>query len=587
MRDLVSPPILAPCERWSTPAGWRDGGPGGDVSEDEQAGMPELAESHSAEAPSLAHLKSATIRKPGLDDRGSVFFAAIEMTRMPMILTDPRRPDNPIVFANRAFQDLTGYTEAELVDRNCRFLQGPETSRETVAELRQAVEERRAIATEILNYKRDGSPFWNGIFIGPVFDEAGDIVYFFASQLDVTRRRVSEQAFRQAQKMEAIGQLTAGLAHDFNNLLQVVTGNLELARGSVTSDRAQRQLANAAGAAERGAKLTKQLLSFARKARLEPRSLNLNALVLAFAEVAESTLGRNVSVRLDLTPRLPPVTLDRTNLEMALLNVLINARDAMPAGGTVTISTAPVHLNGNGKARNLPPGDYVALRVRDEGEGMPPGIAERATEPFFSTKGPGKGTGLGLAMAHGFVQQSRGRLEIETRPKTDAAAGGTTITMLFPAGHGASIEEEPAEQKAVLRRGDETVLVVEDSDDVRALAREYLESLGYGVLTARDGEEGLDILAREERIDLLFSDIVMPGSVNGLILAEKAQSLRPDLPVLLTTGYNEDLVAQGPATPTMDVLGKPYRKAELADRVRSALDRGAKRMPAPGEPHHG
>ncbi|MCF4128798.1 histidine kinase famiy protein [Methylobacterium sp. SyP6R] len=557
------------------------------MSDDDQAGRPEPGASHSAEAPSLAHLKSATIREPGLDDRGSVFFAAIEMTRMPMILTDPRQPDNPIVFANRAFQDLVGYPQAELVGRNCRFLQGPETSRETVAELRQAVEERRAIATEILNYKRDGSPFWNGIFIGPVFDEAGEIVYFFASQLDVTRRRVSEQAFRQAQKMEAIGQLTAGLAHDFNNLLQVVTGNLELARNSVTHERAQRQLANAAGAAERGAKLTKQLLSFARKARLEPRSLNLNALVLAFAEVAESTLGSTVSVRLDLTPRLPAVTLDRTNLEMALLNVLINARDAMPKGGTVTISTGTVHLNGNGKARNLPPGDYVALKVRDEGEGMAPHVAERATEPFFSTKGPGKGTGLGLAMAHGFVQQSRGRLEIESRPQSDGTGGGTVVTMLFPSGSGAAVEEEPAERKAVLRRGDETVLVVEDSDDVRALAREYLESLGYRVLAARDGEEALGILEGEERIDLLFSDIVMPGGVNGLILAERAGRMRPDLPVLLTTGYNEDLVAEGPATPTMDVLGKPYRKAELADRIRAALDRGAKAMPAPGEPHHG
>ncbi|MFH6781176.1 MULTISPECIES: histidine kinase famiy protein [Methylobacterium] len=561
------------------------------MSDDDKAGSPDPGAHHAAEAPSYAHLKSAVIREPGLDDRGSVFFAAIEMTRMPMILTDPRQPDNPIAFANRAFQDLTGYAQSELVGRNCRFLQGPETSRETVAELRQAVAERRAIATEILNYKRDGSPFWNGIFIGPVFDSAGEIVYFFASQLDVTRRRVSEQAFRQAQKMEAIGQLTAGLAHDFNNLLQVVTGNLELARSSVTGERAQRQLANAAGAAERGAKLTKQLLSFARKARLEPRSLNLNALVLNLAEVAESTLGSTVSVRLDLTPRLPAVTLDRTNLEMALLNVLINARDAMPAGGTVTISTASVHLNGNGRARNLPPGDYVALRVRDEGEGMPAHVAERATEPFFSTKGPGKGTGLGLAMAHGFVQQSRGRLEIESRPRQanqgETGQGGTTITMLFPAGSGATVEEEPAEPRAILRRGDETVLLVEDSDDVRALAREYLQSLGYHVLSARDGTEALSILENGERIDLLFSDIVMPGSVNGLILAERAQALRPNLPVLLTTGYNEDLVAEGPTAPTMDVLGKPYRKAELADRIRAALDRGVKAMPAPGDPHHG
>jgi PAS domain S-box-containing protein len=177
--------------------------------------------------PGLKHWQRSTISEPGLDDRGDVFFAAIEMTRMPMILTDPNKPDNPIAFANLAFLDLTGYTEEEIIGRNCRFLQGARTDPAHVAELRRAVVEKRAVSVEILNYKRDGTPFWNAVYIAPVFGPGDKLLYFFASQLDITRRRSSEQAFRQAQKMESIGQLTAGLAHDFNNLLQVVSGNLE------------------------------------------------------------------------------------------------------------------------------------------------------------------------------------------------------------------------------------------------------------------------------------------------------------------------------------------------------------------------
>ncbi|MBY0297625.1 MAG: PAS domain-containing protein [Methylobacterium sp.] len=531
------------------------------------------------EAPPSPHRPSAIVARPGLDERVNVFFAAIEMIRMPMILTDPRRPDNPIVYANRAFQDLTGYEEADLVGRNCRFLQGPQTDRGTVDELRDAVAARRAIATEILNYKRDGTPFWNSVLIGPVFDEAGDILYFFASQLDVTRRWASEQAFRQAQKMDAIGQLTAGLAHDFNNLLQVVTGNLEMAVQSVGDERPARQIARAIQAAERGAKLTTQLLAFARRTRLEPKVIGLNALVLAFAEVIESTLGDAIAVKLDLTPGLPGVTLDRTHLEVALLNVLLNARDAMPKGGTVTIATDPVTVAGDVVAQGLPPGEYVALRVTDEGEGMPPHVIERAAEPFFSTKGAARGTGLGLAMVHGFVQQSLGRLEIVSRE-----GHGTTVSMIFPAT--AAAEEAPAERRHRPRRGSETVLVVEDGDAVRSLASEYLEDLGYTVLLARDGQEALAVIEAEPALDLVFSDLVMPGGLDGLGLAAEARRRRPDLPVLLATD-DEPRVAGGPRTPTMDVLGKPYRKSELADRVRAAIDRGAGQRVAPGEPHHG
>jgi PAS domain S-box-containing protein len=303
--------------------------------------------------PGIHHWQEATITKPGLGERGSVFFAAIEMTRMPMILTDPNLPDNPIVFANRAFQDLSGYTEEEVLGRNCRFLQGAHTDRETVAELRDAVNGHRAVSVELLNYKRDGTPFWNACFVAPVFDKHDKLLYFFASQLDVTRRRTSEQAFRQAQKMESIGQLTAGLAHDFNNLLQVVSGNLELALSRTDDESLRRPLENASRAAERGSRLTKQLLAFARKTRLEAKPTNLNNLITDFGDMLENSVGPQIEIELNLRSRVPPALVDPVHLEMAVLNVLINARDAMPKGGTVTISTSKVHLNGNAAAHHI------------------------------------------------------------------------------------------------------------------------------------------------------------------------------------------------------------------------------------------
>ncbi|KFG69459.1 histidine kinase famiy protein [Microvirga sp. BSC39] len=533
--------------------------------------------------PGIHHWQRAAITNPGLDERGSVFFAAIEMTRMPIILTDPNLPDNPIVFANRAFQDLTGYTEEEVLGRNCRFLQGAHTDREAVAELRQAVEESRAVSVELLNYKRDGTPFWNACFVAPVFDKDDRLLYFFASQLDVTRRRTSEQAYRQAQKMESIGQLTAGLAHDFNNLLQVVSGNLELALSRTDDESLRRPLENASRAAERGAKLTKQLLAFARRTRLEAKPTNLNTLITEFGEMLENSVGPQIEIQLNLRSRVPAALVDPVHLEMAVLNVLINARDAMPKGGCVTIATSKVHLNGNASAHHLPPGDYVALTISDEGEGMPPHVLERAIEPFFTTKSQGKGTGLGLAMVHGFVQQSLGRLEIESQH-----GKGTTIRMLFPAADTqAHAPRQPSRDLAHTEpKGQaETILVVEDSNDVLELAREHLTALGYTVLTARDADEALTVFESVEgRVELLFSDLVMPGSMNGLALADVIRERAPDIGVLLTTGYNDDLLREGKASGGADVLGKPYRRADLADRVRAALNgRGReRRMPEAG-----
>ena len=511
--------------------------------------------------PGEKHWQAGYIEEPGLHDRGNIFFAAVEMTRMPMIVTDPRQPDDPIVFANRAFLDLTQYEEKDIVGRNCRLLQGPETNRDTVDDIRAALAERRAIAVDILNYKADGTPFWNALYIGPIFDRDGELLYFFASQMDITERRASEQSSMQAQKMEAIGQLTAGMAHDFNNLLQVINGSLELALLALgPSSNAGEPIRRAQRAAMKAGKLTQQLLTFARKQRLEPRRVNLNSLLVEFSEMLVRTLGDKVELHLDLKPGLPYCKLDPTHLEMALLNVLINARDAMPEGGQVKVGTSLLRGGGDG-------GSHVVICVVDEGEGMTPEVMRRATEPFFTTKGPG--TGLGLAMVHGFVQQSRGRLEIDSAP-----GKGTTVSMIFPVADGAADAQDAADAPAATsdeEPGRPRILVVEDNEDVRELAETMLGAAGYAVVSAPSGERALELLDEENRIDLLFTDVIMPGGMNGLQLAERVRERRPETPILITTGYMEELPSPTARTQPLDVLSKPYRQEELLSRVRAIL----------------
>ncbi len=369
--------------------------------------------------------------------------------------------------------------------------------------------------------------------------------------------------------MEAIGQLTAGLAHDFNNLLQVITGNLEVAQQSAAGNPPLcRAIEHAQAAAERGGKLTQQLLAFARKQRLEPQRLNLNTLVVEFSEMAVRALGEYVDLRLDLKPGLPSCALDPTHMEMALLNVLMNARDAMPNGGRVTVGTTTLHIPERSAAHNLPPGNYVVICVMDEGEGMKPEVLRRASEPFFSTKGPG--TGLGLAMVHGFVQQSHGRLEIESQ-----VGKGTVVRMIFPvAGERHAHAEDGLDDPSPPSAGQQTILLVEDSGDVREVAQAYLISLGYRVLVADSGERALQVIEENDGgIDLLFSDVIMPGGINGLVLAERARGRIPGLPVLLTTGYADDLAGQGVDASALHILNKPYKQRELAECLDVLLGR--------------
>jgi PAS domain S-box-containing protein len=519
--------------------------------------------------PGVEHWKSSFIAQPGFDDQNNIFFAAVEMTRMPMVVTDPRQDDNPIVFVNGAFLDLTGYTMDEVLGRNCRFLQGPDTDKATIKELRTALAEHKAVAVDILNYKKDGGRFWNGLFIGPVFDKDGELLYFFASQLDITSRRISEMSYTQAQKMEAIGQLTAGLAHDFNNLLQVAIGNQEIALKSLNDPGlTEKMLAKSQAALQKATKLTQQLLAFARKQRLEPRQVNLNTLVIAFSEILLSTLGERIDLRLDLRPALPECFIDPHQFEVALLNTLINARDAMPKGGTITIGTSILTDKHKLEAHRLLGDKYVVICISDDGEGMSPDVVERAIEPFFTTKGPG--TGLGLAMVHGFVEQSHGRLEIESE-----VGKGTRVRLLFPVSTGTlATAQAPLDNQADAAadaRPVKKVLVVDDNPDVREMAAAFLTSIGYDTVEAESGEAALEQL-KTTPVDLVFSDVIMPGGMNGLQLIEEVRRAYPGVATLAATGYSENILERPPSAKDLQILPKPFKLDDLASLVAKLLD---------------
>ncbi|WP_295949478.1 PAS domain-containing protein, partial [uncultured Xanthomonas sp.] len=272
------------------------------------------------------------------NQRSDIFFAAVQTTRMPMIVTDPRQPDNPIIFVNRAFLEMTGYGREELIGNNCRFLQGPDTDRETVRSVRDAITSHDEVAVEILNYRKDGSSFWNALYISPVYDDRGELVYFFGSQLDVSRRRDAEDALRQAQKMEALGQLTGGIAHDFNNMLQGITGAIEVMRRRVAKGHTEgldRFMDSAAQSATRAASLVQRLLAFSRRQSLDPRPIDVNRLVRSMEEMLRRTLGEHVRLAVELDSEACLAIGDESQLESAILNLAINARDAMPEGGNL------------------------------------------------------------------------------------------------------------------------------------------------------------------------------------------------------------------------------------------------------------
>ena len=394
------------------------------------------------------------------------------------------------------------------------------------------------------------------------------VLHVISSGRDVTALRDAESRLHQAQKMDAVGQLTGGVAHDFNNLLTVIIGALDLEPERIPAEM-RPALEQALRAAERGAALTHRLLAFSRQQMLVTRSVDFNRLVGDMDQLLRRTLGEHVEIELKLAADLWPALADSGQVENSLLNLAINARDAMPEGGKLTIETGNVHLDDDyaGNNAEVTPGDYVMMTVTDTGTGMPPDVLAHVFEPFFTTKEVGKGTGLGLSMIYGFAKQSGGHAKIYSE-----VGHGTTVRLYLPR----LTNQSKAEAAAVApprKGGGETILVVEDNPDVRHLVLRQLRDLGYEVIEAANGPQALKILDDGATIDLLFTDVVMPGGMTGRQLAEAAKTRRPNLKTLFTSGYTEDSILRlGKLDPGVRLLSKPYRKLELATRIREALD---------------
>ena len=502
-----------------------------------------------------------------------VFLAAVETARVPMIVTDPKQQDNPIVFANNAFLEMTGYDRDEVLGHNSRLLQGHETDPASVDDIRRAIIARQQIAVEILNYRKNGSSFWNALVVSPIFDRAGELVYFFASHFDVSRRRDAENALGQAQKMEAIGQLTGGIAHDFNNLLQIISGYLDVLESGLNKpapdlDRQRRGLRNMRGAADRAAALTQQLLAFARRQKPQGRTLNLNIMLESMDALIARTVGYETSITRTFAADLWNCRIDPTQAELAIVNILINAHDAM-AGRDAALSIETINriIEAQDAAHGLRAGRYVELSITDSGLGIPASVLDRVMEPFFTTKREGKGTGLGLSMVHAFAKQSEGAVQIVSRE-----GEGTTIRLLFPATNDV-VPAPGASTHPVHRHGHETILVVDDRREIADIAAAILDDCGYRTRLAYGTTDALAVLAGEEPIDLLFTDMIMPGTYNGVTLAHEARKRRPDLPVLITTGYAEGLLEAAEDGAGFEVLAKPYKRDELLRKIRLVLDR--------------
>ena len=626
---------------------------------------------------------------------------AIQAVTGGLLITDAKQPDNPIIYVSSGFEQLTGYTVAEVVGRNCRFLGGLDTDPEALARLREAVRDGLPCDVELLNYRKDGTLFWNALSISPVHDSHRQVTHFVGVQQDVTERkraeatlrdreellrnviahipagvfwkdrdgrflganhrfaldqgfstpdvvvgktdsdlpvaraeaeafraadlrvmvrgepilnaaetqtradgrmfhllvskvplrdttgqvsgvlgvyqdvteyRRMEEQFRQAQKMEAVGRLAGGVAHDFNNLLTVINGYSEIVHYTLPSGDPNRELVGEiTKAGERAAGLTRQLLAFSRQTILEPKVLDVNALVRNLENMLRRLLGEDIDLITLLAPDLGRVKADPGLLEQAVVNLCVNARDAMPRGGKITVETSETDLQPSyAEAHSdVPPGRYVQISVADTGEGMTPEVQARIFEPFFTTKEAGKGTGLGLSMVFGFVKQSGGHVRVHSEP-----GRGAEFKVYLPRFDDAPLSGKSGVYQRSMPLGTETILLVEDEDHVRALGQYVLRLCGYTVLDAANGTAAVKVAEGfQGTLHLLVTDVVMPGGMGGREVAETVVAQHTETKVLFTSGYTDDAVVRhGVLEKGTHFLQKPFSPAALAQKVRDVLD---------------
>jgi PAS domain S-box-containing protein len=479
---------------------------------------------------------------------------------------------------NRSAERLFGYRRHEMVGKNVKVLTPPEIRAEHDTYIRNyqttGVAKIIGISREVVGQRKDGSQFRLHLAVGEALYD-GEPVYVGVLR-DLTERDLVDEQLRQAQKMEAVGQLTGGIAHDFNNILMIVMNNAEalLEEGDVGAS-VRTRIEQIEKAAQRAADLTRQLLAYSRRQPLKPALSNLNDIIASTGTLLQRSLGDDVEFRTILGDRLWTVSIDRAQFQSLLVNLSLNARDAMPSGGSLTVETRNIILDPDYVALNpgAVAGPHVTLAVSDSGVGIPAESLPRVFEPFYTTKPVGKGTGLGLSMVYGFVKQSGGHIKIYSE-----IGKGTTVRVYLPTRDEAA-EAMDGEAGLPMLRGHERVLLVEDDEQVRAGLVQQLSSLGYSVEAATDGAAGLATFeGARVPYDLLLTDVVMPGPVGGKLLAEEVLRQRPDMPIIFMSGYTEDsVIRQGRLNPGVQLLSKPFRKRELATAVREALDRASRK----------
>jgi PAS domain S-box-containing protein len=480
-------------------------------------------------------------------------------------------------------EEMFGWPRNEAIGQKLREIIVPKENLETHSErmaqfLEQSKNGSSGIRFDVPSLRRDGTEIATEISLTTIHRSDGYIINGFIR--DVTESRAAEEQLRHAQKMEAIGQLTGGVAHDFNNMLTVITGTIDILADAVADKPQLAAIAKLISeAADRGAELTGHLLAFARKQPLQPRELDVNTLMRDSERLLRPTLGENVEIGLSLNVDVWPALVDPTQLTTALLNLAVNARDAMTGGGKLTLETNNVVLDQTYADANgdVQPGEYVLIAVSDTGGGIPEAIRKKIFEPFFTTKGVGKGTGLGLAMVYGFVKQSGGHIQVYSEQ-----GYGTTFKIYLPRA-GAQAKHQADPETTEIRGGSETIMIVEDDPMVLASVTAQFQTLGYRILSASNATEALALIDSGAKFDLLFTDVVMPGHMNGRELADVMAKRCPGLKVLFTSGYTQSAVIHhGRLVPGVLLLTKPYRKQDLARMLRRALD-GEATLPAASE----